>query len=211
MQFPPMQFPNEPVAAAGDFAERYIAALTDAARTLDAPAIAAAAKLICETIDRGGTIYACGNGGSGAIANHLLCDFAKGIQTDTALRPRVVSLSAHTELMLAIGNDIDFAEIFAYQLRSWGRNGDLLLAISSSGNSENIVRAVDWARDNGIATIAFTGFDGGRVRSLARVNIHVAAGNYGIVEDLHQSCMHLLAQYIRQSYMPPDLVAERKF
>ncbi len=206
-----MKFPHRPIDSASDYAGAYIKALNEAAQSLDSDALAAAARMICDTIAGGGVIYSCGNGGSAAIANHLLCDFAKGIQTDTALRPRVVSLSAHTELMLAIGNDIEFAEIFAFQLRSWAKPGDMLLAISSSGNSENIVRAIDWAKNAGVATLAFTGFDGGRAAGLADVSVHVAAHNYGIVEDLHQSLMHLLAQYIRQRHMAAELVAVRKF
>jgi phosphoheptose isomerase len=89
--------------------------------------------------------------------------------------------------------------------------GDVLITISSSGNSENIVRAIDWARGNGVGSISMTGFAGGRSKTLADVNLHVAAENYGVVEDIHQSMMHCLAQYLRQSAMPAELVARRVF
>jgi len=118
-------------------------------------------------IHNGHFVYSCGNGGSAAIANHLQCDFLKGAQTDTELLPRVVSLSSHLELITAIANDIAYDEVFAYQLRTLARPGDVLLTISSSGNSENIVRAVQWARDNRVGSIALTGFDGGRSATLA--------------------------------------------
>ena len=153
----------------------------------------------------------CGNGGSAAIANHLLCDFQKGIQTDTAVKPRVVSLSSHPELITAIGNDIGFEDIFVFQLRTMARPGDVLMTISSSGNSENIVRCMKWAKDNGVPTIALVGFSGGRSGNMADVTIHVAAKNYGTVEDVHQSVMHLLAQYLRQSHMNDEQIACRKF
>jgi D-sedoheptulose 7-phosphate isomerase len=156
-------------------------------------------------------IYSCGNGGSAAISGHLLCDFLKGIQTDTKLLPRVVSLASHIELITAIANHIDYAEVFAYQLRTMAAPGDVLITISSSGNSENIVRAIEWARGNGVGSISMTGFAGGRSKSLADVNLHVAAENYGVVEDIHQSMMHSLAQYLRQSAMPPELVPRRVF
>jgi len=179
--------------------------------TIDPAAVEKTAKILERCIERDAIIYACGNGGSAAIANHLLCDFQKGIQTDTALQPRCVSLSAHLELITAIGNDIGYDDIFVYQLRTMARPGDVLLTISASGNSENIVRAVAWAKKNGIATIALVGFGGGRSGDMADVTIHVAAENYGIVEDVHQSMMHLFAQYLRQSRMSAKLIAERKF
>jgi D-sedoheptulose 7-phosphate isomerase len=140
-----------------------------------------------------------------------LCDVLKGVQTDTKLRPKVVSLASHLELITAIANDIDYAEVFYYQLRTMAVPGDVLITISSSGNSENIVRAIDWARSNGVGTIAMTGFDGGRSAKLADIVLHVAAENYGVIEDIHQSMMHCLAQYLRQSEMSEELVRQRKF
>ena len=96
-------------------------------------------------------------------------------------------------------------------MRTMAAPGDVLITISSSGNSENIVRAIDWARANGVGSIAMTGFTGGRSAVRADVSLHVAAENYGVVEDVHQSMMHCLAQYLRQSAMPPELVAHRVF
>ena len=123
--------------------------------------------------------------------------------------PGVVSLSATVELITAIANDIDYAEIFAYQLRNAARPGDVLITISSSGNSENIVRALAWARDNGLTTIAMSGFSGGRSATTADINLHVAAANYGVVEDAHQSLMHILAQYVRHVRNPAEQVCRR--
>ena len=122
-----------------------------------------------------------------------------------------MSLSSHLELITAIGNDFEFAEIFVYQLRTFASAGDALMTISSSGNSENIVRAVDWARRNGVATIAMTGFEGGRSAQLADINLHVPASNYGVVEDVHQSMMHVFAQYLRMRLMDPGLVPKKNF
>ena len=114
-------------------------------------------------------------------------------------------------MITAIANDLDYGEVFAYQLKSFARPGDVLITISSSGDSENVVRAVQWARDNGVRTIALTGFTGGRTAKLAEVNLHVEADNYGVIEDVHQSLMHVLAQFIRMARMPRELVAARKF
>ncbi len=185
--------------------------LAAAAKGVDPAAMQAAADLITETIRADRWVYACGNGGSAAIANHLHCDFTKGVATDTPYRPRIVSLSANVETMLAIGNDISFADIFSYQLRQAARPGDLLITVSSSGDSENIVRAIEWAKANEMRSIALTGFSGGRSKSLADVSIHVPAGNYGVVEDLHQSMMHVLAQFIRQAAMTAERFPAVKF
>ena len=206
-----MKFPTKKHADAREYFSGYFENLIEAATSMDTASIAQAAELLASLFAKGHTLYVCGNGGSAAIANHLLCDFSKGMQTDTVLKPRVVSLSAHVELITAIGNDIDFAEIFAYQVRTAARPGDALMTISSSGNSENIVRAVEWARGANIATIAMTGFEGGRSARLADINIYVPAQNYGVVEDIHQSIMHILAQYVRASLMESDLIAQRSF
>ncbi|MCA1907049.1 MAG: SIS domain-containing protein, partial [Magnetospirillum sp.] len=111
----------------------------------------------------------------------------------------------------AIANDIAYSEVFAWQVGQLGRPGDVLITISSSGDSENVVRAIQAAKALGIKTISMTGFSGGRTASLADVNIHVVADNYGIIEDVHQSIMHVLAHFIRLSHMPADLVSSRKF
>lgn len=194
---------------------QYFAAYRDeiarAWASVDPAAVTDAVKILRACLERDGIIYACGNGGSAAIANHLLCDFSKGVQTDTAFKPRVVSLSSHLELITAIANDIGYEDIFVYQLRTMARPGDILMTISSSGDSENIVRAVNWAMENALPSIALVGFSGGRSASAADVAIHVDAQNYGNVEDVHQSLMHLFAQYLRQSQMPAELIAQRKF
>jgi D-sedoheptulose 7-phosphate isomerase len=206
-----VKFPIGMHASVGEYWANYSRAVATAVGLVDMAAMDRAAEVLGELFSSGKTLYVCGNGGSAAISNHLLCDFAKGMQTDTALKPKVVSLSAHLELITAIGNDFEFAEIFVYQLQTFASAGDGLLTISASGNSENVVRAVEWARKNGVATIAMTGFEGGRSAHLADVNLHVPASNYGVVEDVHQSMMHVFAQYLRMRSMDPDLVGTRNF
>jgi D-sedoheptulose 7-phosphate isomerase len=205
------KFPAVRYDTASEYFDAYRDEIARAWASVDPTAVTAAVDILRDCLQRDGIIYACGNGGSAAIANHLLCDFSKGVQTDTAFRPRVVSLSAHLELITAIGNDIGYDDVFVYQLRTMARPGDILVTISSSGNSENIVRAVNWASGNALPSIALVGFSGGRSADAADVAIHVDAHNYGTVEDVHQSLMHLFAQYLRQSQMPAALVADRKF
>jgi phosphoheptose isomerase len=206
-----VNFPSASVASASWYFDGYAEATSRAASSVDPAALDKAAAILLAAYTRGAWVFSCGNGGSAAIANHLQCDHAKGIRTATDLVPRVLSLSASVELLTAIANDIAYEDVFAYQLQSQAAAGDVLIAISSSGQSANIVRALTWARDHELHTIALTGFDGGDARTVADVSIHVDGANYGIVEDLHQAVMHALAQYIRQSRMPADAIARTRF
>ncbi len=205
------QFPTGLYRRAGTYFGGYLEETARAASSIDMLEVDRAASMLLQAYRRGAAVFSCGNGGSAAIANHLQCDHLKGIRTGTDLAPRVVSLSSNVELLTAIANDIAYEDVFNYQLQSQSRPGDVLVAISSSGSSPNIVRALLWARDHEIETIAFTGFDGGIARELADVVIHVSCSNYGIVEDLHQTAMHAIAQYIRQSTMDPDVIPSTRF
>lgn len=206
-----MTFPDKKFGDAGSYADAYFAKVKEAAASVDREKLQQAAAILAGVYRAGGMVYSCGNGGSAAIANHLVCDHCKLVRTDTQFSSRIYSLSATVELITAIGNDLSYDEIFVYQLRCLAKSGDALITISSSGDSENIVRAAAWARENGIPVIAMTGFSGGRSAALADVNLHVSADNYGVIEDVHQSLMHLLAQYIRQSQMDEALIRQRKF
>ena len=206
-----MQFPKHKYTNAADYLGDYARELAAAMASVDRQAIDRAVALLAATQARDGTIWSCGNGGSAAIANHLVCDHGKGVHADTGLRPRVQSLSSNIEVVTAIANDMTYADVFVHQLRLGARAGDTLVTISASGDSENIVRAASWARDNKLSVIALTGFSGGRSAMLADVSIHVQAENYGVAEDAHQALMHVLAQYLRQAAMPEALIAACKF
>ena len=206
-----MTFPETGYRSIARYCDDYVARLARAGASIDRAALAQACDLLDAAFARSAWLFVCGNGGSAAIANHLLCDVAKGVQTDTGVLPRVMSLSANMEVLTAIANDIAFEDCFLYQLRTAARHGDLLMTISASGDSENIVRALGWADANGLQSIALTGFDGGRSAPLATINLHVEGDNYGVIEDTHQSIMHMLSQYLRQTKMPDALIAERKF
>jgi phosphoheptose isomerase len=207
----PAKFPKAPYARAGWYFEAYAAETARAAGSIDPASLDRAAAVLLRAYTSGAGVFSCGNGGSAAIANHLQCDHVKGIRTATDLAPRVLSLSASIELMTAIANDMGYEDVFVYQLQSQSGPGDVLVAVSSSGRSPNIVRALTWARDHGLGTIALTGFDGGQARAVAEVTIHVDSANYGIVEDLHQGIMHALAQYVRQSRMTADAISSSVF
>ena len=138
-------------------------------------------------------------------------DHGKLLATDTGLLPHIGSLTTNVEVITAIANDISYDEVFAHQLRLSAAPGDLLLTISASGDSENVVKAASWSRENSIDVISLTGFDGGRTAEIATIHLHVDGDNYGVIEDVHQSLMHLVGQYIRQNRMSEDLIPSSKF
>lgn len=178
------------------FLEGYADRLRQGLLAVDADALARACAALQAAGEQGHHVYAIGNGGSAAIADHLCCDLTKG--ADVAGCPPIVtsSLAANMPLYSAIANDIEFAEVFARQIELFGRSGDVLIAISSSGSSENILRAVARARERGMVTIGLSGFSGGGLRGLADIALHVPVDNYGVVEDAHQALMHVIAQFI---------------
>ena len=115
---------------------------------------------LVSTIKKRKNIFVCGNGGSAAIANHLLADYAKYIKTNYKLKIKVISLSSNIEIITAISNDINYDNIFSYQLNNYAKRGDVLISISSSGNSKNIIEAIKKAKKLGVKSISFLGFDG---------------------------------------------------
>ena len=134
----------------------------------------------------------------------MLCDIFKQTSSNSKLKPLVFSLSSNYELISAISNDISYDEVFSYQLERIASKKDLLITISSSGNSENIVRVLKKSKEMELYSVALTGFSGGRSKEFCSLNIHVPEDNYGIVEDAHQSIIHSIAQFLRKKYLDDD-------
>lgn len=150
-------------------------------------------------------IFVCGNGGSASISEHFSCDHSKGVATNTEFLPKIHSLSSNMSLLTALANDNGYEEIFSAQLLLQAKKDDVLVVISSSGNSPNIIRALEVATQLQMKTVALTGFTGGKAKELASFNLHIPVNNYGIVEDCHQILMHILAQYIRTIHTTVDI------
>jgi D-sedoheptulose 7-phosphate isomerase len=205
-------FPESVYDDAGAYAKAYFEHLSAAASTLDLKAMAAAGAILSACAQRRGTIFSCGNGGSASVANHLACDCLKGVRNGSTLKPKVHSLAANIELLTAIANDFGVDDLFEYQLSSMAEEGDVLIAISSSGASPNIIKTLKTAKEMGLATIAMTGFAGGAASKIADVSLYISAHNYGVVEDCHQSLMHILAQYMRHTHLQdPSQLGSVKF
>ena len=181
-------FTKDPVA----FAEAYLDYLT-----IDTREIGQFIETLLDARERGATIYFIGNGGSAATASHFANDIAIG--TNSYDKPfRAVSLTDSNAIITAVGNDFGYEEIFVRQLRVLGRAGDVVVAISASGNSPNLIRAFDYSKSIGIKTVAITAFDGGKIKQMADEGVHVptAPKEYGPAEDAHMVLDHLVGAYL---------------
>lgn len=156
---------------------------------------------VLEVFDRvteaGGTVWVAGNGGSAAIADHTVCDCSKGTYVEGHVPLKTISLASNVPMLTALGNDISYDAVFSEQLKYYLTDKDALLVVSSSGNSPNVVNACEYANAKGVPTIAFVGFRGGRLKEIATHVVHVEIDNYGIVEDTHQSLIHVMTQYMK--------------
>lgn len=150
-----------------------------------------------EVTAKGGTVWVAGNGGSAAISDHTVCDCSKGTYVEGHAPFRTMSLTANVALLTALGNDISYDDVFSEPLKYYLTEKDAVLLVSSSGNSPNVVKACEYANAQGVPTIAFVGFKGGKLKDTARHVVHIAVDNYGIVEDTHQSLIHALTQYMK--------------
>lgn len=145
----------------------------------------------------GGTVWVAGNGGSAAIADHTVCDCSKGTYVEGQSPFRTISLTSNVAMLTALGNDISYDDVFSEPLKYYLKPEDAVLLVSSSGNSGNVVKACEYANAQGVPTIAFVGFKGGKLKEAATHVVHIEVENYGIVEDTHQSLIHALTQYMK--------------
>ena len=163
---------------------------------IDPGEVKALADAIFDCYQKKRMVFLCGNGGSGSNASHFCEDLGKGtlrredFDNDAKLRLRVLSLTDNTPYILAWGNDEGFERVFVEQLKNLANPGDLLIAISGSGNSANVLRAVEWANKHGLKTFGCTGFSGGKLKSLAQQGLHVPLDDMGIVESIHLTAFH---------------------
>jgi D-sedoheptulose 7-phosphate isomerase len=184
--------------SAGD----YLALVSKEIQNLDTSEVENASDLVEQAYDAGRFVFIIGNGGSGANASHLCEDLAKCTLCDfeNQKRLKVLSLTDNSAGIMAWANDEGYDRVFVEQLKNLASPGDLLLAISGSGNSPNILKAVEWADKNGLATVGITGFSGGKLRAMAQHSLHVAVDDMGIVESLHQVVFHWLIDDLHRRF-----------
>jgi D-sedoheptulose 7-phosphate isomerase len=144
------------------------------------------------------SIFVCGNGGSAASASHFVCDMVKGASYNRARRFRIQALTDGVETITAYSNDVSYDCVFVEQLKNFARSGDLLIAVSGSGNSPNVLRAVEYANSIGMRTIGLTGRDGGRLGPLSQLEVNVAEPHMGRIEDGHMIVLHMVCYYFME-------------
>lgn len=150
---------------------------------------------------REGTIYIFGNGGSGSTASHYTNDFNKGLSENLEKKFRFVCLNENIPTVLAVANDFGYDEVFRYQLRGRLRPGDLVIGISGSGNSPNVVNAIEYAKDQGVRTLGIVGYDGGKLKRLVDVPLHVPVMNMQLSEDVHMIFDHLMMTVFMKAWI----------
>ena len=184
----------------GKYAKNYFRYLSDVLEGIDVTEIEAVAQAMIEAREARRMIFIIGNGGSTSTASHMANDLAIGSRLGG--KPfRTMSLCDNNSIITAVGNDFGYEEIFTRQLAFQAEPGDLLIAISASGNSPNLVHAFEWAKQHGMVTIALTSFvDGGKIRAMADLGIHVptAPAEYGPAEDAHLILNHVFVSYMNQ-------------
>jgi D-sedoheptulose 7-phosphate isomerase len=183
---------------AAGYARAYLDYLASCFASIDSNAIAAFVDLLLAAREAGDTVFFIGNGGSAATASHFANDIAIGTRTGDVKPFRAVSLTDNAVVMTALANDEGYGRIFVDQLKVQMREGDSLVAISASGNSPNLIEAVDYAKSRKAAVVGLTGFDGGALREKSDFSLHLstAKGEYGPVEDMHMIFDHLIGSYL---------------
>ncbi len=184
---------------AGQFIADYQARLSQVVARIPLDRVAQAVEWLREARDGGNTIFVCGNGGSAATASHFVCDVLKGCSYGRERRFRILALNDNLPTLTAYSNDVSYECVFAEPLKNLARPGDVLIAISGSGNSPNVLRAAEWANANGLRTIGLTGRDGGKLGPLSRLEIRVPDMHMGRIEDGHMIVCHMLAYYFMET------------
>lgn len=170
----------------------YLAAHKRAIDSIPADAVARCIDLLRDAVREDRQVFICGNGGSASNASHFVTDLGKSASDAIGKRFRVLSLNDNTSWITAIGNDYTYDDVFLRQLQNYGRAGDLLLCVSVSGNSPNVLKALEWAKANAVRTIALVGAKRGRAAELADEVIAIGDTHYGRVEDAQMHILHML-------------------
>jgi len=185
-----------------NFAQLYKTELIQAIESVDLDTVGQAIQVLARARDEGRRIFVCGNGGSASTASHFATDLVKGASYGRSARFRIMALTDSLPTITAYSNDVSYDCIFVEQMKNFAEPGDVLLAISSSGNSPNVLRAVEYGNSIGCQTIALSGRDGGQLGPLAKINIQVNHRHTGRIEDLHVIVMHMIGYYFMEEERP---------
>jgi D-sedoheptulose 7-phosphate isomerase len=185
-----------------NFPQVYKNELLHAIESIDLEKVGQAIEILSQARKEGRRIFVCGNGGSASTASHFATDMVKGASYGRTSRFRILALTDSLPTITAYSNDISYECVFVEQLKNFAEPGDVVIAISSSGNSPNVLRAVEYGNSKGCRTIALTGREGGRLGPLAQLDIQIAHRHTGRIEDLHMMVMHMIAYYFMEEEHP---------
>jgi D-sedoheptulose 7-phosphate isomerase len=172
----------------------YVTRVTRVLEHLSRDDVAAVVQVLLDMRDRGGTVFLFGNGGSGATASHMYCDLAKGASLKLENRFRVICLNDNIPAMAAYANDISWEEVFVGPMKNLIKKDDVAIGISGSGNSMNVVKALEHANSVGATTIAWCGYDGGKIKKIADISVHVDINDMEVTEDVHLVLNHCIRE-----------------
>ena len=185
--------------------DNYFDLLKQSVDGLDRNAIISFVDLLLKARKNGNNIYIMGNGGSASTASHFTCDFNKGLSYKKDIRFKMICLNDNIATMLAYSNDLGYENVFVEQLKNFLKKDDVVIGISGSGNSENVLKAIEYANSVNAKTVGLTGFDGGKLKNIVDISIHTNINNMQVAEDVHMTICHML-----YSIMSPILEAENK-
>jgi D-sedoheptulose 7-phosphate isomerase len=151
---------------------------------------------ILKARDNSNFIYVFGNGGSGSTASHMVCDLLKGCSYNKEKKIKIISLNDNMPTITAYSNDVNYSEVFLEQLKNYLKPNDLVIGISGSGNSSNVLKAIEYANENNAVTFGMTGYDGGKLKNLATYSLNAKINNMQISEDIHLIVLHILYMLI---------------
>jgi D-sedoheptulose 7-phosphate isomerase len=186
-----------PTDTIAGLADDYIDRLQLVLRSLSRGELTELSEILARAYVNGKQVFTVGNGGSSSLASHMAADLAKNTIGPNMRRFRIMSLSENASIVTALANDLGYENVFVEQLSNLIRAGDVLIVISASGNSPNVIKAIEYARAQSAEVVGLLGFDGGRAAELADLPIVVGSWDYGIVEDVHLIINHILVEHFR--------------
>jgi D-sedoheptulose 7-phosphate isomerase len=184
------------------FTEKYTLELNESLQKLDKNELQKFINLLIKSAKNNSKVYIIGNGGSASTASHMANDLSIGLKRRNIINIDAISLSDNSSVITAISNDIGYDNIFYMQLKDTLKVNDIVVAISCSGNSANIIKAIQYAKKCGNTIVGLSGFDGGELYKLSDIKLHIQTqkGKYGLVEDAHSIINHMISEYIQINY-----------
>ena len=178
--------------ATAEYVGKYLGRLDTTLKSINLKEVEKLGELLTSARNEGRQVFLCGNGGSAALASHLAVDLGKGCSRNRDKRFRVISLTDNVPWMTALSNDISYDDVFSEQLKNYAVKGDLFIAISGSGNSKNVLKALEYANQIGCVTAGISGFAGGKLKGMVQHHVHIKADHMGLIEDGQMVVGHIL-------------------